>query len=123
MTEQDAVPAGLVEKLPDSIRSGRHQPLLEVEPAPGQRGRYQIIRGEQRWREAKAAADLLEILPIHPHFGYLERIEKQYEENRLRADLDVVEEAHCITVTWNKAAAAHSARGSNVGPLPVERAA
>ena len=91
--------------------------------APGQRGRYQIICGEQRWRAAKAAG-LLEILvSIHPHLGYLERLEKQYEENRLRADLDVVEEAHCITVTWNKAAASHSARGSNVGPLPVERAA
>jgi hypothetical protein len=40
---------------------------------------------------------LLEILVrIHPHLGYLERLEKQYEENRLRAHLDVVEEAHCI---------------------------
>ncbi|MHB8589784.1 MAG: ParB N-terminal domain-containing protein [Candidatus Dormibacteraceae bacterium] len=123
MTEQKGLPAGLVEKLSDSIRSGRHQPLLEVEPAPCQRGRYQIICGEQRWRAAKAAG-LLEIpVSIHPHLGYLERLTKQYEEDRLRADLDVVEEAHCITVTWNKAAASHSARGSNVGPLPVERAA
>jgi len=67
-----------------------------VEPAPGIPGRYQIICGEQRWRAAKAAG-LLEILVrIHPHLGYLERLEKQYEENRLRADLDLVEEAHCI---------------------------
>jgi hypothetical protein len=42
---------------------------------------------------------LLEILVrVHPHLGYLERLEKQYEENHLRADLDVVEEAHCIVV-------------------------
>ena len=92
------VSVDLVAKLSDSIRSGRHQPLLEVEPAPGMRGRYQIVFGEQRWRAAKAAG-LLEILVrIHPHLGYLERLEKQYEENHLRADLDVVEEAHCILV-------------------------
>ena len=92
------VSVDLVARLSDSIRSGRHQPLLEVEPAPGMRGRYQIVFGEQRWRAAKAAG-LLEILVrVHPHLGYLERLEKQYEENHLRADLDVVEEAHCIVV-------------------------
>ena len=92
------VSVDLIEQLSDSIRSGRHQPLLEVEPAPGMRGRYQIVFGEQRWRAAKAAG-LLEILVrVHPHLGYLERLEKQYEENHLRADLDVVEEAHCIVV-------------------------
>jgi ParB/RepB/Spo0J family partition protein len=92
------VSVDLVAKLSDSIRSGRHQPLLEVEPAPGMRGRYQIVFGEQRWRAAKAAG-LLEILVrVHPHLGYLERLEKQYEENHLRSDLDVVEEAHCIVV-------------------------
>jgi ParB/RepB/Spo0J family partition protein len=119
VTEHDRLPAGLaivpveliqpcpiqprvnvsvdfVDKLSGSIKAGRHQPLLEVEPAPGQRGSYQIVCGEQRWRAAKAAG-LLEILVrIHPHLGYLERLEKQYEENRLRADLDLVEEAYCI---------------------------
>ena len=119
MTEQNRLPAGLavvpveliqpcpiqprvnvsvefVDKLCTSIKAGRLQPLLEVEPAPGHRGKYQIVFGEQRWRAAKAAG-LLEILVrIHPHLGYLERLEKQYEENRLRADLDLVEEAHCI---------------------------
>ena len=90
------VSVDFVDKLSDSIKAGRHQPLLEVEPVPGQRGSYQIVCGEQRWRAAKAAG-LLEILVrIHPHLGYLERLEKQYEENRLRADLDLVEEAHCI---------------------------
>jgi len=33
---------------------------------------------------------------VHRRFGYLERLEKQYEENRLRADLDLVEEAHLL---------------------------
>src|SRR5438093_12429922 len=90
------VSVDLVDKLSGSMKDGLHQPLLEVEPAPGIPGRYQIICGEQRWRAAKAAG-LLEILVrIQPHLGYLERLEKQYEENRLRADLDLVEEAYCI---------------------------
>jgi len=90
------VAVDFVEKLSRSIKSGRLQPLLEVEPAPGRPGYYQIVCGEQRWRAAKAVG-LLEILVrIHPHLGYLERLERQYEENRLRAALDVVEEAHCL---------------------------
>ena len=124
MTEHDRLPAGLaivpVDKLSTSIKAGRHQPLLEVEPAPGHRGKYQIVFGEQRWRAAKAAG-LLEILVrINPHLGYLERLEKQYEENRLRADLDLVEEAHCIAVTWNGERGG-AAGGSNVGPVGSER--
>jgi len=90
------VSVDFVDKLSGSIKAGRHQPLLEVEPAPGQSGRYQIVCGEQRWRAAKAAGLLEVLVRIHPHLGYLERLEKQYEENRLRADLDLVEEAHCI---------------------------
>ena len=90
------VSVDFVDKLSGSIKAGRHQPLLEVEPALGRRGRYQIVCGEQRWRAAKAAGLLEVLVRIHPHLGYLERLEKQYEENRLRADLDLVEEAYCI---------------------------
>lgn len=90
------VAVDFIDRLSRSIKSGRLQPLLEVEPAPGRPGYYQIVCGEQRWRAAKAVG-LLEILVrIHPHLGYLERLERQYEENRLRAALDVVEEAHCL---------------------------
>jgi hypothetical protein len=86
----------LIEQLSESMRAGRHHPVVEVEPAPGMFGRYQIVCGEQRWRAARAAG-LTEILVrVHPPLGYLERLQKQYEENRLRADLDPVEEAHCI---------------------------
>jgi ParB/RepB/Spo0J family partition protein len=121
MTERDQLPSGLalvavdqiqpcpiqprvnvsvelVDRLRASMEAGRHQPLLEVEPAPGKPGHYQIVCGEQRWRAA-AAAGLAEILVrLHPHLGYLERLEKQYEENRLRADLDIAEEAHLIVL-------------------------
>jgi ParB/RepB/Spo0J family partition protein len=143
VTEQNRLPAGLavvpvhliqpcpiqprvnvsvdfVDKLSDSIKAGRHQPLLEVEPAPGQRGRYQIVCGEQRWRAAKAAG-LLEILVrIHPHLGYLERLEKQYEENRLRADLDLVEEAFCILLdkTIRDIAVAEQLLSDSLVPFP-----
>ena len=143
MTEQNRLPTGLavvplhliqpcpiqprvnvsvdfVDKLSGSIKAGRHQPLLEVEPAPGQRGSYQIVCGEQRWRAAKSAG-LLEILVrIHPHLGYLERLEKQYEENRLRADLDLVEEAYCILLdkTIRDIAVAEQLLSESLVPFP-----
>jgi len=85
-----------VEKLSASMRAGRHQPLLEVEPAPGKPGRYQIVCGEQRWRAAHTAGLSQVLARLHPPLGYLERLERQYEENHLRADLDPVEEAHCV---------------------------
>ncbi len=85
----------LVDKLAASIKAGRHQPLLEVEPA-GRPGRYQIVCGEQRWRAARAAGITQVLVRLHPRLRYLERLEKQYEENRLRSDLDPVEQAHCI---------------------------
>src|SRR5262249_56781662 len=44
----------LIEQLSSSMRAGRHQPVLEVEPAPGAPGRYQIVCGEQRWRAGPA---------------------------------------------------------------------
>src|SRR6059058_1272764 len=86
----------LVEQLSASMKAGRHQPLVDVEPAPEKRGRYQIVSGEQRWRAARAAGLTQVLARLHPPLGYLERLETQFEENHLRADLDPVEEAHCI---------------------------
>jgi ParB-like chromosome segregation protein Spo0J len=88
----------LIARLSESMQAGRHQPLLEVEPAAGDSGRYQIVCGEQRWRAARAAGIAHVLARLHPRLGYLERLEKQYEENQLRADLDPVEEAHCIVL-------------------------
>ncbi len=92
------VSVDLVDRLRASMEAGRHQPLLEVEPAPGERGRYQIVCGEQRWRAAIAAGLAEVLVRLLPRLGYLERLEKQYEENRLRADLDISEEAHLIVL-------------------------
>ena len=87
-----------VDRLRESMLAGRHQPLLEVEPLPAQPGRYQIVCGEQRWRAASAAGLTEVLVRLHPELGYLERLEKQYEENRLRQELDVAEEAHLIVL-------------------------
>lgn len=92
------VSVDLVSKLASSMKAGRHEPLLEVEPLPAAKERYQIVCGEQRWRAAREAGRAQVLVRVHPHLGYLERLEKQYEENRLRADLDPVEEAHCILI-------------------------
>jgi ParB-like chromosome segregation protein Spo0J len=86
----------LVAKLAASMKAGRHEPVLDVEPVSGRHGRYQIVCGEQRWRAALQAGLDQVLVRVHRRLGYLERLEKQYEENRLRADLDAVEEAHCF---------------------------
>ena len=85
----------LIRKLSASMKAGRHEPLLEVEPKPGRANRYQIVCGEQRWRAAKEAGLREVLVRLHSPLRYLERLERQYEENRLRADLDPIEEAHC----------------------------
>jgi hypothetical protein len=114
------VSVDLVQQLSDSMRAGRHHPLVEVEPAPDAPGFHQIVCGEQRWRAARAAG-LPEILVrLHPPLGYLERLQKQYEENRLRADLDPVEEAHCILLDHTTRSIAVAERLLREAGVPFE---
>ncbi|MHB8688121.1 MAG: ParB/RepB/Spo0J family partition protein [Candidatus Dormibacteraceae bacterium] len=91
-----SVSMDLVSKLAESIRAGRHDPLLEVEPIHDLAGHYQIICGEQRWRAAKAAGLERVLVRIHERLGSLQRLQKQYEENRLRADLTAHEDAQVL---------------------------
>jgi hypothetical protein len=85
----------LVRKLAESISRGQHEPLIEVEPgvAPG---RYRIVCGEQRWRAAKEAGQTQVTVRLHPRLGYLDRLERQYQENGLRKNFDPLEEASAI---------------------------
>jgi ParB/RepB/Spo0J family partition protein len=85
-----------VRKLADSMSAGRHEPVLEVERLPGTSAKFQIICGEQRWRAARAAGLRRVLAQVHPPMDPLSRLRKQYEENRLREDLDPIEEAHSI---------------------------
>jgi ParB-like nuclease domain len=85
----------LVQALADSIRSGRHEPVIEVEMLPGA-DRYQIVCGEQRWRAAREAGRTVVLALVRPPLSHLERLLKQAQENRLRGALDPVEEAHSI---------------------------
>jgi ParB family chromosome partitioning protein len=86
----------LVAKLADSMRAGRHDPILEVEPLSDQAGHYQIVCGEQRWRAAREAGLKRLLVRIHERLGSLQRLQKQYEENRLRADLTPYEDAQVV---------------------------
>lgn len=89
----------LVRKLADSMRAGRHDPILEVEPSIDRPGHYQIVCGEQRWRAAKEAGLEHVLVRVHDRLGYLERLQKQSEENRLRSDLTAIEEAGLVVMT------------------------
>jgi ParB-like chromosome segregation protein Spo0J len=85
-----------VRKLADSMSAGRHDPVLEVERLAGTRSKFQIICGEQRWRAARAAGLRHVLAQVHPPMDPVSRLRKQYEENRLREELDPIEEAHSI---------------------------
>lgn len=87
------VSVDLVARLAASMKAGRHEPLLDVELVPGASDRYRIVCGEQRWRAAREAGITQVLVRVHRRLGYLDRLQKQYEENRLRAPLDPVEEA------------------------------
>jgi ParB/RepB/Spo0J family partition protein len=86
----------LVHQLADSMRAGRHEPLLEVESLAGRSGHYQIVCGEQRWRAAKEAGVERVLVRVLDGLGPLARLQKQYEENRLRAGLTPVDDAHVV---------------------------
>jgi ParB family transcriptional regulator, chromosome partitioning protein len=87
----DFDPASMAE-LVDSIRtSGILQPLL-VRPHPEQRGRYQIIAGERRWRAAQQAG--LHVVPALVRLlEDAEAMAAALVENLQRQDLNAIEEA------------------------------
>src|SRR5579859_4608669 len=84
----------LIHQLADSMGAGRHEPLLEVEYSPLRPGYYQIVCGEQRWRAAKEAGIGLVLVRVLKGLNHLTRLQKQYEENRLRADLTPADDAY-----------------------------
>ncbi|MGH7487562.1 MAG: ParB/RepB/Spo0J family partition protein, partial [bacterium] len=90
------ISAQLVRELAASMRGGRHDPLLEVEPAPQRPGHYQIVCGEQRWRAAREAGVERVLVRVLRDLNYVTRLQKQYEENRLRADLTPSDDAHLV---------------------------
>jgi ParB family chromosome partitioning protein len=83
--------AGL-EDLAQSIRArGVIQPLI-VRPNPRERGTYEIVAGERRWRAAQRAQ--LHNLPvILRDYDEIEVLEIAIIENIQRADLNPIEEA------------------------------
>jgi len=86
----------LVRKLAASMAANRHEPLVDAEPSPTADGQFQIVCGEQRWRAAREAGRTEILVRVHPPLGYRQRLERQFEENLLRAGLDPVEEAQCL---------------------------
>jgi len=114
------VSVDMVQRLAASMRAGRHDPLLEVEPSPAMSGHYQIVCGEQRWRAAREAGMSDVLVRLHPPLGYLERLLKQHEENHLRSDLDPVEDAGLVLLAKSLTDIAAAERILNDAAVPFE---
>ncbi|MTH66372.1 ParB/RepB/Spo0J family partition protein [Paracoccus shanxieyensis] len=81
-----------LQELADSLRSkGILQPLI-VRPHPNDRGLFQIVAGERRWRAAQIA-QLHEVPVIVRDLSDTEVLEIAIVENIQRADLNSIEEA------------------------------
>ncbi|MCK6417709.1 MAG: ParB/RepB/Spo0J family partition protein [Alphaproteobacteria bacterium] len=81
-----------LESLSLSLKThGMLQPIL-VRPHPVQKGRFEIIAGERRWRAAQRA-QLHEVPVIIRNLSDVEALEIALIENLQRADLNPVEEA------------------------------
>ncbi|WP_134680900.1 ParB/RepB/Spo0J family partition protein [Paracoccus ravus] len=79
-------------ELADSLRSkGVLQPLI-VRPHPSDKGLYQIVAGERRWRAAQIA-QLHEVPVIVRELDDTEVLEVAIVENIQRSDLNAIEEA------------------------------
>lgn len=81
-----------LEELAVSIREhGVIQPVI-VRPDPQQRGQYQIVAGERRWRAAQRA-QLHELPVVIREFDERAMLEVAIIENVQRSDLNPIEEA------------------------------
>ena len=67
------VSVALVARLADSMKAGRHEPLLDVEPVPTSADRFRIVCGE-RWRAAHEAGISEMLVRVHSRLGYLDRL-------------------------------------------------
>ncbi|KGJ05728.1 chromosome segregation DNA-binding protein [Paracoccus halophilus] len=81
-----------LQELADSLRNrGMLQPLI-VRPHPEDKGLYQIVAGERRWRAAQIA-QMHEVPVIVRDLSDTEVLEVAIVENIQRADLNAIEEA------------------------------
>jgi ParB/RepB/Spo0J family partition protein len=93
---RSTVSIDLVRQLAESMRAGRHEPLLDVEPSALHPGHFQIVCGEQRWRAAKEAGVERVLVRVLDGLSHVARLQKQHEENELRAGLTPADDAHLV---------------------------
>ena len=82
-----------LQELADSLKGrGMLQPLI-VRPHPSDRGLYQIVAGERRWRAAQRAGLAVVPVVVRQVKDDRELLELALVENLQRADLNPIEEA------------------------------
>jgi len=100
--------------LADSIRSrGILQPLL-ARPHPSEKGKFQIIAGERRWR-ASQEAGLHEVPVLVRDLTDLETMAAALVENLQRQDLNAIEEAEGYKRLFDEFSMTQEALAESVG--------
>jgi len=108
-----ADPASLEELKSSILAHGILQPLL-ARPSPIERGRYQIIAGERRWRAAQQAG-LSTIPTLIRELSDLDAMAAGLVENLQRQDLNAIEEAEGYRRLLDEFGLTQEALGGAVG--------
>jgi ParB family transcriptional regulator, chromosome partitioning protein len=105
-------------ELAESLKSKGVLQAILVRPDPKDRGKFQIIAGERRWRAAKIAG-LKSIPALVREIDELELLEIGIIENVQRADLNPIEEAEAYEALMKRFGRTQDSLAQSVGKSRV----
>ena len=105
-------------ELADSLKAKGVLQAILVRPDPKDRGKFQIIAGERRWRAAKIAG-LKSIPALVREIDELELLEIGIIENVQRADLNPIEEAEAYEALMKRFGRTQDSLAQSVGKSRV----
>jgi ParB family transcriptional regulator, chromosome partitioning protein len=109
---------GALNELAESLKSKGVLQAILVRPDPKEKGKFQIIAGERRWRAAKIAG-LKSIPALVRDIDELELLEIGIIENVQRADLNPIEEAEAYEALMKRFGRTQDSLANSVGKSRV----
>ncbi|MDX1294298.1 MAG: ParB/RepB/Spo0J family partition protein, partial [Hyphomonas sp.] len=107
-----------LKELSESLKAKGVLQAILVRPDPKEKGKYQIIAGERRWRAAKLAG-LTSIPAVIRDTDELELLEIGIIENVQRADLNPIEEAEAYEALMKRFGRTQDSLATSVGKSRV----